>query len=437
MQVKYAQEAVPSAAMTLNTTTSATRRPTRAHEITNMPVTAMAANPPKLPQFHHHGGVKNGDPTSASGIKALPIETTHQRGEPAPDDRADRARYTSADIDDLIQEESQNQNQLLDGRLSQRRGDLRSRSSSPFSDRNLELRRRGKFRERRSDRSPSPTQRRPSTGPASAATPWCLRCNAAGHIPHKKDCKSRRPRCAMPRLNACWRYYREPTIHEIRAPTTMVHIKNIAHQMVTHCNQFDGWIKDRDHLLRDVHQYLRNRLDPAACEAWISSMSMANIATQQYLLDIQTFIKDIQTRLVHGPLVRLAQIEARDRSISEGRVRGLTGNLDEVGLFLHDIQRETETIRINQVVYGKMLQDINRYRNRYSRSREEARNALQQALQAHGEKIRHNRTIEDGFRSLLSCMPDPGSRADVIFISDRDFPLPDIANIRRRWEGLH
>jgi hypothetical protein len=229
------------------------------------------------------------------------------------------------------------------------------------------------------------------------------------------------------------RHYRFPTATILRSPKTMVHIKDITHQLTHHCKKFETWVKQRDTFFSDVSRDLKNPQPLECYQAWKSCMAAANLATERYLLDYLQFTEDRSTRVVHDNLSIISRTKGDALGLNESTMRSLESDPLHMASFLLRYTTKPERIPFDVREYSKLLAELNDIRRGYVRSSREAKMSIKEALQKYDEENQRHRNVRLASNCLQTANP---ARVDTSFtyIAREEPELPDIESIRRRWE---
>ncbi|KAJ9609926.1 hypothetical protein H2200_006255 [Cladophialophora chaetospira] len=378
--------------------------------------------------FTRPAATRNPPPAAASQVPTMPTALM-------PSDRNNAARPSNqlhADLDTHMQDYEVH----VDRPPICRPRNARSRS--PARDRNHEQEI-SRFRNR--DQSLPSDPRRPSASATQdPQQSWCLWCHYAGHFAYH-DCrtKTRPPPSTIKTLDSHWpRYYSDPKPKDVHSPMNLLHIRDIAHQLILHCNKFATWVKRRDTFLTVVMQDLK---DYAACyQAWKYCMARSNIAANEYLIAIQEFAGELYNskELIQRPLLKLATMERQKFRFTDADLTAMESDDRRLSRFLNDLKDDTHKIRISRDEYGALLAKFESIRTEYLFKWQEVADFQTELVNQVGQKspeIQQSRKIKEAFNCLQAANPVPHkTRLDCISVED--VFLPDIATIRQQWDLL-
>jgi hypothetical protein len=175
------------------------------------------------------------------------------------------------------------------------------------------------------------------------------------------------PTDALPTLASFWgEFYQGASMEADDTPTTMLHIKDIAHRLITHFNTFNSFVRKRDEFLSDVARYLVARVSEPCYRAWELRRKDCNNTTLRYLLELLMFSHNLQYFLIRKPLL--------------GASAAVPSNA-EFARYLFSIRHQRATVQISQEEYQTCLVQLNQYREKYSNQRERALDMLQEDIE--------------------------------------------------------
>ena len=228
-------------------------------------------------------------------------------------------------------------------------------------------------------------------GPKSAyrgSVPWSLYLRAY-RLEHGST--------ALPILDSFWEYFHLGNgTNGGRHPTTMLHIKDITHNLVAHFNRFGPFMTERNEFVEEVSLYLVDRLSEPTYQAWVLRNAECGNACLRYLEGLMEFVHNLQWFLIRKPLLGP---------------------------------------EVDQKAYQTSLRVLNKLRDEYTTPYKAAWQNMRQSMDTHDEESRQTTKIREGFLCLCGAMPNPSNKPFLRYISPEDFPLPAVHLIKRRWES--
>ncbi|ETI27361.1 hypothetical protein G647_09551 [Cladophialophora carrionii CBS 160.54] len=149
------------------------------------------------------------------------------------------------------------------------------------------------------------------------------------------------PTDRLPTLASFWdEFYEKESMGYTWPPTTMVHIKDLAHRLITHFNTFNSVVRKRDEFLSEVARYLVTAVTQPCYRAWQLRRVECNNTTHRYLMDLLVFSHDLQWFLIRKPL--------------PGAGAKAPSNA-EFARYLFSIRHQRATVQVDQQEFPKVL----------------------------------------------------------------------------------